>query len=281
MGVVVVAGCGTFGDHLPLVGLGRALEERGHRVRMAFNRAMMPCAERAGLEVVRYGSVLGSQQARQHAECWDQWKAPVAACRRWTEQDDDQLFDACQALKNACRDAGMLISAVNDEAGALVHELLGLPWVTLALMPAAFAFPQRSFESATNETERAFHQSFSEHLQRVRRRRNLQDRPVEQQENDLHSRKKLLVSSAAFSGTPSRGHGEVHITGFWFYDEPHWLNWQPGVSLARFFEDGEPAPCPVVQQPAFDRRRRRAYGPCKGCGGAWPAARGPARLGGL
>jgi UDP:flavonoid glycosyltransferase YjiC (YdhE family) len=264
MAFVVVAGCGTLGDHLPLVGLGQALESRGHRVRMAFNTAMSACAERAGLATVRYGVELGPQQARQHAECWDHWNAPQEVGRRWTEHDDDCLIAACRSLHTACRGADLLITSVNDEAGALVYELVGLPWVTLALMPAAFAFPRRSLESATSEIERAYHRSFAEHLRRVRRRLKLRDRPLERQEDNLYAPRKLLASSPSFSPALSSDYEEVHMTGFWFYDEPEWLDWQPSGSLARFVEEGPPplvlsfSSLPLVDAPGVLAAHARA-----------------------
>jgi UDP:flavonoid glycosyltransferase YjiC (YdhE family) len=241
MATLVLAGSGTLGDHLPLVGLGRRLAERGHRVRAAFNQAMGPYAERAGLEVVPLGRPLGPRQARQSADHWDHWRGPVVERLRWTEADDAALVADCRALQAACQRADLLVAPANDLSGPLVHELLGLPWVTAALTPAFFASQPERLDAPLNQAEGAYLQSLAEHLARVRRRLGLPDRPLARQLDGRLAARILLASSATFCPPRAGQYGRVEPTGFWLYDDPAWASWRPSARLLRFAER-EPAP---------------------------------------
>lgn len=241
MSSIVIAGCGTLGDHLPLVGLGTLLARGGHRVRMAFNDAMRQQAERAGLEVAPFGRPLGSRQVSRHADDWDHWTVPAVDRWRWTERSDAVLLADCRDLLAACRDADLLIAPPNDQAGPLVHELLGIPWVTAALTPGFFANPPDDLDHPRSEAVAAYLRSLAEHLARVRRSLGLPDRPLARQLDGLFARRILLASHTDFCPPAASLYGEVHPTGFWLPDDPAWRDWQPSAALARFVE-AEPAP---------------------------------------
>jgi len=241
MATIAIAARGTLGDHLPVVGLGRALAVRGHTVRMAFNQAMRPYAERAGLQVVPLGERLGADEARRHAAAWDHWAEPDPERRRWTRRSDERLRRRCQALADTCRGADLLLAPVNEPAGPLVHESLGVPWATVALMPGALVAPPAGATTPTDPAEAAYVASLTVHLRRVRERLGLPDRPLAEQLAAQVAPWTLLASSPHFGPPPAEPYGHVRITGFWFYDDPAWQEWRPDPSLARFMER-EPRP---------------------------------------
>src|SRR5205823_14610026 len=98
MASIVIAGRGTLGDHLPLVGLGRALADRDDSVRLALNAAMCGYAERAGLESISFGVRLDARRARRDPDAWDYWTAHPARRQRRTTRSDQLLVEACEAL---------------------------------------------------------------------------------------------------------------------------------------------------------------------------------------
>src|SRR5262245_25425967 len=241
MATIVIAARGTLGDHLPVVGLGRALAARGHSVRMAFNQAMRPYAERARLLVVPLGERLGADEARRHAAAWDHWAEPDPERRRWTRRSAERLWRRCQALADTCRGADLLLAPVNESAGPLVHESLGIPWATVALMPGALVAPPAGATTPTDPAEAAYLASLTAHLRRVRERLGLPDRPLADPLAAQVAPWTLLASSPHFASPPAEPYGHVRITGFWFYDDPAWQEWRPDPSLARFVER-EPRP---------------------------------------
>jgi UDP:flavonoid glycosyltransferase YjiC (YdhE family) len=255
MATIAIAVRGTLGDHLPVVGLGRALAARGHTVRMACNQAMRPYAKRAGLLVMPLGERLGAAEARRHAAAWDHWAEPDPAQRRWTRRSDQRLLRRCQALADACRGADLLVASVTEPAGSLVHESLGFPWATVAYMPAVFAAPPARATTPTNPAEAAYLASLAAHLRRVRERLGLPDRPLAEQLAAQIAPWTLLGSSSHFSPPPAEPYSHVRTTGFWFYDDPTWQEWRPDPSLAGFMvREPRPLVLSFSSQPLADPR---------------------------
>jgi UDP:flavonoid glycosyltransferase YjiC (YdhE family) len=64
----------------------------------------------------------------------------------------------------------------------------------------------------------------------------------------------VLGSSAHFS-QPAKDYSHAVQTGFWFYEDPDWLNWQPDAKLLRFMEqDPKPLVLSFSSQPLEDSR---------------------------
>ena len=68
MATIVLYSAGTLGDYLPFFALGQALVQRGHRVRMKVNPAMVEMALRAGLKTVALPDIeRGAAHAQRNA----------------------------------------------------------------------------------------------------------------------------------------------------------------------------------------------------------------------
>lgn len=230
---IVITGSGTLGDHLPMIGLGRSLADRSHTVLMAFNQAMLGHAERAGLDVVRFGYAFGPEQARDAAWTYDQWNAPGAQQQSLYQQAE--LFAVqCERLAKLCKewDAELLIAPVNDPAGAIVHEMVGVPWITSAIMPAAFC---AASEASPRTNGEPMVREYLRFIQAVRKLVGLKERPIKLRSYDC-SRLSLLASSPHFSLPPPQDFPDVKTTGFWFYDHPEMQEWQPDMRVQRFME---------------------------------------------
>jgi UDP:flavonoid glycosyltransferase YjiC (YdhE family) len=56
---LILATTGTLGDHVPMIGLGCALQRQGYKVQLACNPAMHELARRCSLEVIPFGDAVG------------------------------------------------------------------------------------------------------------------------------------------------------------------------------------------------------------------------------
>jgi rhamnosyltransferase subunit B len=65
---------GSAGDVHPFVGLGMALRERGHRVKILTNPHFQPLVERVGLEFVPLGTAEEFDRVREDPNLWDKRK---------------------------------------------------------------------------------------------------------------------------------------------------------------------------------------------------------------
>jgi UDP:flavonoid glycosyltransferase YjiC (YdhE family) len=67
---LIVSGFGSYGDVLPMVGLGAAMHARGHRVQVLANPYFRHVVEDAGLELLPLGSAEDYLELSQHPDLW-------------------------------------------------------------------------------------------------------------------------------------------------------------------------------------------------------------------
>jgi UDP:flavonoid glycosyltransferase YjiC (YdhE family) len=229
--------------------LGKALMARGYQVRMAVNPAIHTLVQLAGLEAVALPEPrMGPEQVRQHAHAWDHWEetgdseASEAIATLFRAYGVERNFPLLRALLSLCQDADLLLATSIRPWGWVVHQALGLPWLTISVVPAQFGTPPADHPSRTHDWEaakRLFHHHVQDWLRQVLLRLAPTLKPT-CAHGPLWSDELLLASSPHFSpssGTVSPAHAvTVHSTGFWFYDDPVWCNWEPAPALRRFVE---------------------------------------------
>jgi UDP:flavonoid glycosyltransferase YjiC (YdhE family) len=231
---VVITTGGTLGDHLPMVGLGRALAERGHRVRLAFNPEMHGLAERAGLEVLPVGPLLGPAQARDSAADWDHWGGPTGS---WEAEAGRDLAHV-RELEAACAGAKVLVAgAIGRNLAAMVSERTGIPWVLAAIPPFLFTGPRPGVVRKPEVVEREARQiqQTTAYMELLRTRYGLPEQDLDLIEflRPPHT----LIASSRFFSEPRGPFAEGAVqTGFWFVEE----SFTPEGELRRFVEDGPP-----------------------------------------
>jgi len=94
---LILASMGTLGDHLPMLGLGCALQRQGFSVLIACNSAIHGLAKRSGLEVTPFGVGLGPEQAASSSSHWDHWiRTPERVA--WTNNIHSRLLAQTQEL---------------------------------------------------------------------------------------------------------------------------------------------------------------------------------------
>jgi UDP:flavonoid glycosyltransferase YjiC (YdhE family) len=221
MARLVLSSTGTWGDFLPFIALGKRLQARGHRVLLAVNPTVVRPALEAGLDAVPCGKPYGEAERRaEAAEPWDP-RSPAALRRLWDTMDVPGNY---RDLLAACRDADLLVGSWLQQAAPLVHERLGVPWVTVVLQAAPIDETQPGPE-------------WQDFVDAFRTRLGL---PAIPQGQDWSRELILVASSLHFSESQYTSFSQARLTGFWFPDEPV-AGWQPDPTLATFLRSG-PAP---------------------------------------
>jgi mannosyltransferase OCH1-like enzyme/UDP:flavonoid glycosyltransferase YjiC (YdhE family)/GT2 family glycosyltransferase len=252
MAKIVIYSSGTLGDHLPVIALAQALGARGHRARMVINPAMVPYARRAGIETVELlEPALGPEEARQDAWAWNHWHFPDPFAHPGAPAfDRDAFFSQIKSLTEACRDADLLLATAIRIQGYLVAQILAIPWLTISMNPYAFWEPTTAIQC---ESLRHMRLKESELFTMIAREVFAQFGTAWVPPSYLpgwHYARHVLLASSPYFFAPNvnqlQPHASVDLTGFWFYQDPDWENWQPDDELRQFCEPDDPARRPIA-----------------------------------
>ncbi len=260
MPTIIIFTSGTLGDHLPYIALGRALAARGYRVRMAINQAMHEYARRAGLEAVALTDVdRGEEQAREHAADWDHWNnSPATSRPKAAPMTIDQYVGQVRELVDLCRDADLLIATAIRTQGYLAAEALGLPWLTVSMNPFTFWQPTLPEEQEAQWASwLKYHDRFAAAITHTFAQLGVDKEAPPCSVGWLFARHVLLASSPCFSRpnlAQLQPRSSIDMTGFWFYEDPAWRDWQPDEALAAFCRR-RPIVLSFSSQPLEDPRR--------------------------
>ncbi len=260
MKTIVIYTDGTLGDHLPSIALAQALVSRGYRVRMAINQAMHQYAQRAGVEAIALTDVeRGPEEARKNAWAWNHWRNPATALPAdFTPLGPDDLVTQARDLIEICRGADLLLATSIRILGYVVHEAIERPWITLSLNPSTFWQPTSAEEQISFQQNRVQeYNQLKELLGYLFTQLNIGKPIPDWWEGVLFARHILLASSPHFSQPNAeqfQPRASLDLTGFWYYQDPAWQNWQPDATLARFCER-QPIALSFSSQPLEERRQ--------------------------
>ncbi len=234
MATLIISSTGTHGDHLPYIALGEALQQRGHRVRMAFRQSMHSYVEKAGLEAIECGAELSEAMAREKASDWDEWQIPNVSFEQQFEATKARFhaeFPAIfQTLAAACEETNLLICGLQRQLfGAMLAQKFGLPWIAASVTPF-FQCGERNIQQ-----NKAIRQLFIPTLNEISQQLGVPPLNWFEYEKSEHS---LLGASPHFAQT-TPNHAHYRQTGFWFYQDPSWSTWQPDETLRQFVEDSD------------------------------------------
>ncbi len=240
MSRIVIFTSGTLGDHLPFIALGQALQNRGQSVCLALNPAMQNYAQRAGLESAALTDHLrGPEEARQNAWAWNHWRDPRTHPGAGPF-DANQFATQCAELIELSRDADLLITTSIRTHGYVVHSATGLPWLTISMNPFHFWLPPTPDERrARREQQLTSVPFFKELLAYTFAELGIQKLIPPYSPAWLWGSRVLLASSPHFSRpnlNQLQPQATLEMTGFWYYQDPDWENWQPDPALASFME---------------------------------------------
>jgi mannosyltransferase OCH1-like enzyme/UDP:flavonoid glycosyltransferase YjiC (YdhE family) len=253
MNTIVIYTAGTLGDHLPFFALGQALKQRGQRVLLAVNRSMQSYAEKSGLETAPLTNLEGGQEeAQQGAAAWNFWKPAVERSNdsEPSEAISEAFLHQCRDLALLCQQADLLVASTIRPQGYIAAQAVGLPWVSVSMNPSVF------FQSPDPQERRKFwatrreeHQTFLGVIQQVFQQLGV-SRPLPPFTMGWGWAPRLLLASSPHFIQPNlnqlQPQCQMLMTGFWYYQDPAWQDWQPDEALRRFCEPDDPQRRPLV-----------------------------------
>ncbi len=249
---IVIIAPGSRGDVQPYIALGKGLQNAGHDIRLVSHSNFESLVTSYGLEFWSFGNDV--KDAVENSEL-----------RALTEKGNFLLLMAKMA-KEAEREAlrfaeGGLLAAQGMDAvlagmgglfiGAAIAEKLHIPLVQAYVFPFT---PTKDFSSVLTPKLPAFLNGVSHHLARqlmwqgfrsadtISRKRvlNIPAAPFFGSFNSraMHDMPVLYGFSPSVIPAPSDWNDNIHITGYWFVDEPD--DWQPPAALLDFLQSGPP-----------------------------------------
>jgi UDP:flavonoid glycosyltransferase YjiC (YdhE family) len=131
MAEILIVGKGGFGDWFPLLAIGQALRQRGHRVRVAAEAHHASACAHAGLDF----QVVGDSEDAAPGEVGSAWGAARAVLQATLSPQG--LAAEVRTLRPLVEGADLVLGNQLAYAGALVRRMVGRPWVFCAASPLA------------------------------------------------------------------------------------------------------------------------------------------------
>jgi sterol 3beta-glucosyltransferase len=225
----VLTNLGSTGDIWPFLALAVELQRHGHEPILAFSPNFASLAQQHNLPFMPIGEALDLEQLRDTVA--DILTKPNSAAQTLPLLTSalkplPQMFSA---LRDVCRDADVLICGTAQPAGRMVHEAIGIPFVSVHTVSFAVWGT-----AALRQVVAPLINSY-----RVREGlKPLRDPIVA----DAHSPQLAIHAISRYVlRRPTSWPSHYHIVGYFFLDDAE--EWQPDPALAEFVTAGDP---PVV-----------------------------------
>ncbi|NKZ05532.1 glycosyltransferase [Actinomadura latina] len=250
MSRIVIFAAGSRGDIQPCVALGRALRARGDEVRLVASARYSPMVVAAGLELAPLTAdpteILESDAGQELLAGGRNPVKFLGGFRRILGPMAERLLAECL---DACKGADLVLGPTLGFLPRHIGEHLGVPWALIHFQPSepTGAFPHpfvpqagalgpwakrasfRAVDQIAWQLSRPFINPWRDEtlgLRRLPLRGRRPDGPV------------LACFSPVVVPRPKDWGPNVHLTGYWFLEEPEW---EPPEELAEFLAAG-PAP---------------------------------------
>ena len=233
MAVLTITSSGTLGDHFPFLALGRALALRGHQVRYAAPRYLLPHVEACGLTYYPGRPEHDPAAVRKRPEAFDHWLEAKGGPRAAGLVDEVDLYEKLHFDERlddvlaACEGADLLICSRLQIVGRMVSDLAGLPWITACVLP--WLYPDADSPAAAGVAAREAkgavlpaNRRFRDRIHALRAHHRLTAIPREQETQLFEARRILLATSPRFGQPPAQPGRELVQTGFWLHRPPQW-----------------------------------------------------------
>jgi rhamnosyltransferase subunit B len=132
---LILSAFGSYGDVLPMVGLGTAVRARGHRVQVIANPYFQSVVEGAGLEMLPLGTADEYRQIMRHPDLWH----PKRGLKLILTQGAGRYLEETYALVASHYEAGETVLAAHglDLASRVFQEKHGAPLASVHFAPMA------------------------------------------------------------------------------------------------------------------------------------------------
>ncbi|NDJ54352.1 MAG: glycosyltransferase family 1 protein [Chloroflexi bacterium] len=248
---------GSRGDVQPYIGLGRGLQTAGHQVQIAAVGEFRGLVEAGGLDFFPLtGQVSDLLANPATVEAITSGRNTIKAMRNLLEMVRPVIFEMFSDAYRACQGSDLILNSTLAIVGHSIGEKLGIP--AIDAIPYPLSVPTRAFPNvgwplptfnsgAINylshfAVQQIAWQIIRPVLQRVRQEQlELPPAPFlgDGPQGWRDTGPLLFGYSQHVLPRPPEWHDNIHVTGFWFYDEPAWT---PPEDLVTFIEEG---PSPV------------------------------------
>ncbi|MEJ2597537.1 MAG: glycosyltransferase [Anaerolineales bacterium] len=228
---------GSRGDVQPFIALAQGLMRAGHKVTLASHPSMKSLVESHGVTFLPIGPDI--DLASKVATIRQGSRNTAAGLIRVMRFSFDILKQSHDDILALCREADLVIVSAQSAAGKNEADQLGLPYLSVTLMPWAIPWddPQRPLYKriAYNSIDGLVSLLTTRPLNQIRRKQGL---PPVGREGFTSMRLNLIpVSPAVYEPNP-HWESRHHMVGYWFADNP--TGWEPEVDLLAFLEAGTP-----------------------------------------
>jgi len=225
----ILTSSGAAGDIWPFLALGTELRRHGHAPILASAPHLAPFAERQKLPFVPLGAELDMAMLRTLSSEMFAASGSAKQMNPLLAAELERLPDMFRQLVDLCRDADVIICGTGQPIGQMIHETIGIPFVSIhttnfALWGSTLA-----------------RQATAQMINLYRARLGL---PTLRDVSAADSNTPLLVLYAVSRYTlrlPRQWPANHHVIGYFFLDDDE--PWTPAPALAEFVASGEP---PVV-----------------------------------
>lgn len=232
----IIPTIGTRGDVQPYIALALGLQASGHIVTVATHPCMRGLVESYGVTFAPIGPDIdiGQETARIRANS-PHWMVGFMRVMRFSF---DMLEQAHTDLLALCRPVDLVIVS-HTAAGSIEADQLGLPTVSVTLMPQAIAVedPEASFlqRGVMKVAGAGMDLMMSRPLDRIRKRLGV---PPMGSTGITSPTLNLLPISPHVEPPNPLWEARHRVTGYWFAPAPQ--TWMPPVDLQTFLEAGDP-----------------------------------------
>ncbi|SPO27515.1 probable UDP-glucose:sterol glucosyltransferase [Ustilago trichophora] len=236
---------GSRGDVQPYIALAKGLQADGHRVRIATHAEFGDWIMGHGIEF----SEIGGDPAELMRICVENGTFTVSFLREGVTKFRDWLDDLLASAWRACQGSDVIIECPSAIAGIHVAEALQvpyfraftMPWTRTRAYPHAFAVPNKKAGGNYNYMSYViFDQMFwrASSFQINRWRKNLLGlKQTSFDKLEQHKVPFIYNFSPSLVPRPLDWFEWIHVTGFWFLDNPDNSSskkWEPPADLVAF-----------------------------------------------
>ncbi|MGD9029129.1 MAG: glycosyltransferase [Anaerolineae bacterium] len=234
---IAIPTIGSRGDVQPFIALAQGLTRAGHTVTLASHPVMGPLVQSYGVAFSPIGPDI--DLAQTVADIQHGSRSAMAGLARAMRLSFDMLHRSHDDILALCRQADLVVVSAQSAAGKNEADQLGLPYLSVTLMPWAIPWddPQRPLlrRTAYRLIDGVVSLLTTRPLNRIRRKRGL---PPVGREGFTSLRLNLVpVSPAVYEPNPL-WEPRHRMVGYWFADES--APWEPRADLLGFLGAGEP-----------------------------------------
>ncbi|KAF9417014.1 Sterol 3-beta-glucosyltransferase [Podila epigama] len=234
---------GSRGDVQPYIALCKRLMQDGHTCRISTHAEYKDWVEGHGIEF----RVVGGDPGELIELCVENGMFTVSFIRESMKNFRGWLDELMETAWTACQGTDVLIESPSAMAGIHIAEKLDIPyfrafpfpWTRTRAFPHPFAVPEHNLGRGYNYMtyvmiEQVFWKGISGQINKWRKD-TLGLGPTSLEKMDAHSVPCLYSWSPNLVPAPMDWHSWIHVTGYWFLDNPD-LKWTPPDDLVEFLK---------------------------------------------